>query len=177
MCQQLFVLSFRGYRHMNLNKGIPRAVIFLAASIIFLSSATIANNVFAQTEGEEEESTSMSTSMSTSTSSNYENFQNCLSDASGQFNAPTGDEIVNCFVASGYVQGSSSTSNAADTEDESEKTQANVVGDESEDGQTEGQTENVQVNVVDGKDNHDDHDDDHDEDDDHDDQNEDEDEE
>ena len=167
MCQQLFVLSFRGYRHMNLKKGMPRAVIFLAASIIFLSSATIANNVFAQTEGEEEESTSMSTS----TSSNYENFQNCLSDASGQFNAPTGDEIVNCFVASGYVQGSSSTSNAADTEDESEKTQANVVGDESEDGQTEGQTENVQVKVVDDKDNHDD---DHD---DHDDQDEDEDEE
>jgi cytoskeletal protein RodZ len=158
---------------MNLNKGIPRAVIFLAASIIFLSSATIANNVFAQTEGEEEESTSMSTS----TSSNYENFQNCLSDASGQYTAPTGDQIVNCFVASGYVQGSSSTSNAADTEDESEKTQANVVGDESEDGQTEGQTENVQVKVVDDKDNHDDHDDDHDEDDDHDDQDEDEDEE
>ena len=175
MCQQLFVLSFRGYRHMNLNKGIPRAVIFLAASIIFLSSATIANNVFAQTEGEEEESTSMSTS----TSSNYENFQNCLSDASGQYTAPTGDQIVNCFVASGYVQGSSSTSNAADTEDESEKTQANVVGDESEDGQTEGQTENVQVKVVDDKDNHDDHDDDHDDDDhddDHDDDDQDEDE-
>ena len=163
---------------MNLKKGMPIAVIFLAASIIFLSSATIANNVFAQTEGEQE-STSMSTSTS-STGSNYENFQNCLSDASGQYSAPSGDQIVNCFVASGYVQGSSSTSNAADTEDESEKTQANVVGDEREDGQTEGQTENVQVNVVDDKDNHDDDHDDHDnhdEDDDHDDQDEDEDEE
>ena len=141
---------------MNLKKEMPSAVIFLAASIIFLSSATFANNVFAQTEGEEE-----STSMSTSTSSNYENFQNCLSDASGQYSAPTGDQIVNCFAASGYVQGSSSTSNAADTEDKSEKTQDNDVGDESEDGQTE----NVHVKVVDDKDNHDDdHDDDHDED-------------
>lgn len=159
MCQQLIVLSFKGYRHMNLKKGMPIAVIFLAASIIILSSATFANNVFAQTEGEEE-----STSMSTSTSSNYENFQNCLSDATGQYSAPTGDQIVNCFAASGYVQGSSSTSNAADTDDDSEKTQANVVGDESEDRQTE----NVQVKVVDDKDNHDNDHDDHDEDEDED---------
>lgn len=137
---------------MNLKNGMPSAVIFLAASIILLSSATLANNVFAQTEGEEE-----STSMSTSTSSNYESFQNCLSDASGQYSAPTGDQIVNCFAASGYVQGSSSTSNAEDKEDGSEKTKA-VVDDESEDGQTE----NVQVNVVDHKDNQDDDHDDHD---------------
>ena len=161
MCQQLIVLSFRGYRHMNLKKETSSAVIFLVASIIFLSSATMANNVFAQTEGEEEESTSMSTS----TGANYETFQNCLSDASGQYSAPTGDQIVNCFVESGYVQGSSSTSNAADVENEDENTQVSVVGDENQNDQTE----NVQVSVVGDKDNHDDdHDDDDDQDEDED---------
>jgi len=134
---------------MNLKKEMSSAVIFLVASIIFLTSATLANNVFAQTEGEEE-------STSASTSTNYENFQNCLTDASDQFSAPTGDQIVNCFVASGYVQASSSTSNAADSKDESENTQVSVVGDESEDDQTE----NVQVSVVGDKDDHeDDHED------------------
>ena len=161
MCQQLIVLSFRGYRHMNLKKETSSAVIFLVASIIFLSSATMANNVFAQTEGEEEESTSMSTS----TGANYDTFQNCLSDASGQHSAPTGDQIVNCFVESGYVQGSSSTSNAADVENEDENTQVSVVGDENQNDQTE----NVQVSVVGDKDNHDDdHDDDDDQDEDED---------
>lgn len=160
MCQQLIVLSFRGYRHMNLKKETSSAVIFLVASIIFLSSATMANNVFAQTEGEEEESTSMSTS----TGANYDTFQNCLSDASGQHSAPTGDQIVNCFVESGYVQGSSSTSNAADVENEDENTQVSVVGDENQNDQTE----NVQVSVVGDKDNHDDDHDDHADDDDQD---------
>ena len=160
MCQQLIVLSFRGYRHMNLKKEMSSAVIFLVASIIFLSSAAMVNNVFAQTEGEEE-------SASASTSTNYENFQNCLSDASGQYSAPTGDEIVNCFVASGYVQGSSSTSNAADSKDESENTQVSVLGDESEDDETE----NVQVSVLGDKD---DHEDDHEDQDDHEDDHEDE---
>jgi hypothetical protein len=146
---------------MNLKKETSSAVIFLVASIIFLSSATMANNVFAQTEGEEEESTSMSTS----TGANYDTFQNCLSDASGQHSAPTGDQIVNCFVESGYVQGSSSTSNAADVENEDENTQVSVVGDENQDDQTE----NVQVSVVGDKDNHDDdHDDDDDQDEDED---------
>jgi len=108
---------------MNLKKETSSAVIFLVASIIFLSSTTSSNNVFGQTEGED----------LTLASTNYENFQNCLSYASGQYNTPTGDQIVNCFVESGYVQGSSSTSNAADIEDESENVQVNVVGDESED--------------------------------------------
>ena len=155
MCQQLIVLSFRGYLHMNLKKEMSSAVIFLAASIIFLSSATMAINVFAQTEGEEEEG-----STSTSTGTNYENFQNCLSDANGQYGAPTGDQIVHCLVQSGYVQGSSSTSNAADTENENENTQVSVVGDENHDDQTE----NVQVSVVGDKDAHDDDHDDQDED-------------
>jgi hypothetical protein len=141
---------------MNLKKETSSAVIFLVASIIFLSSATMANNVFAQTEGEEEESTSMSTS----TGANYDTFQNCLSDASGQHSAPTGDQIVNCFVESGYVQGSSSTSNTADVENEDENTQVSVVGDENQNDQTE----NVQVSVVGDKDNHDDDHDDHDDD-------------
>ena len=94
---------------MNLKKKISSAVIFLVASIIFVSATPLANNVFAQTEGEEDSSTT-----------NYENFQNCLSNASGMYNVPSGDQIVNCFAESGYVQGSSSTSNAADTENESE---------------------------------------------------------
>jgi hypothetical protein len=136
---------------MNLKKEISSAVIFLAASIIFLSSAALANNVFAQTEGEEE-----SISTSTSTSTNYENFQNCLYDASSQYSAPTGDQIVNCFVESGYVQGSSSTDNVPNNENESENTQVSVVGDENEDDQTE----NVQVSVVGDKDDHQDEDED-----------------
>ena len=106
---------------MNLKKKISSAVIFLVASIIFVSATPLANNVFAQTEGEEDSSTT-----------NYENFQNCLSNASGMYNVPSGDEIVNCFAESVYVQGSSSTSNAADTEDESENTQVNLVGYETE---------------------------------------------
>lgn len=119
---------------MNLKKKISSAVIFLVASIIFVSATPLANNVFAQTEGEEDSSTT-----------NYENFQNCLSNASGMYNVPSGDQIVNCFAESGYVQGSSSTSNAADTENESENTQVSVAGDVSQDDKTE----NVQVKVAD----------------------------
>ena len=118
---------------MNLKKKMSSAVIFLAASIIFVSLTPLANNVFAQTEGEED-----------SSSTNYENFLNCLSNASGMNSVPSGDQIVNCFAESGYVQGSSSTSNAVDTEDESENTQVNVVGDKTESDKTE----NVQVSVV-----------------------------
>ncbi len=149
MCQQLIVLAFRRYRHMNLKKKISSAVIFLVASIIFVSATPLANNVFAQTEGEEDSSTT-----------NYENFQNCLSNASGMYNVPSGDQIVNCFAESGYVQGSSSTSNAADTENESENTQVSVAGDESQDDKTE----NVQVKVVGDKDKDEDEDEDEDKD-------------
>ena len=134
---------------MNLKKNISSAVIFLVASIIFVSSTPLANNVFAQTEGEED-----------SSSTNYENFWNCLSNASGMNSVPSGDQIVNCFAESGYVQGSSSTSTAADTEDESENTQVSVAGDESQDDKTE----NVQVNVVGDEDEDKDEDEDEDED-------------
>ena len=145
MCQQLIVLAFRRYRHMNLKKKISSAVIFLVASIIFVSASPLANNVFAQTEGEED-----------SSSTNYENFQNCLSNASGMYNVPSGDQIVNCFAESGYVQGSSSASNAADTEDESENVQVSVAGDESQDDKTE----NVQVSVAGDEDEDEDEDED-----------------
>ena len=108
---------------MNLKKETSSAVIFLAASIIFLSAGTWSSNVFAQTEGEE----------AILASTNYENFQKCLFDTSGQYNTPTGDQIVNCFVESGYVQGSSSASNSANMEDETENVQVNVASDESDD--------------------------------------------
>src|SRR5687768_7669157 len=116
---------------MNLKKKISSAVIFLAVFSILVSSTPLANNVFAQTEGEED-----------SSSTNYENFLNCLSSASGMYDVPSGDQIVNCFAESGYVQGSSSTSNAADIENESENTQVSVAGNETQ----EDKTENVQVN-------------------------------
>ena len=38
---------------MNMKKEMSIAVIFLAAAIIFVSSTPMANNAFAQTEGEE----------------------------------------------------------------------------------------------------------------------------
>ena len=93
---------------MNTKKEMSIAVIFLAAAIIFVSSTPMTNHVFAQSgDGEDE-----------SGSKYYENFLNCLSDASGSNSYPAGDQIVNCFAESGYIQGSSSTSNSADTEDE-----------------------------------------------------------
>ena len=151
MCQQLFVLTFRRYRHMKLKNEMSIAVVFLAASIIFVSSTLLENNVFAQTEGE----MAMSESMSESNNTNYENFLNCLSDASGKNSVPAGDQIVNCLVESGYVQGSSSMSNDVDKEEES-RNQVNVAGDETE----QKETENIKVGVVGDEDEDDDEDDD-----------------
>ena len=42
---------------MNMKKEMSIAVIFLAAAIIFVSSTPMANNAFAQTEGEEDSTT------------------------------------------------------------------------------------------------------------------------
>ncbi|MFN2434173.1 MAG: hypothetical protein ABR515_02240, partial [Nitrososphaeraceae archaeon] len=53
MSQQLIGLAFRRYSLMNMNKEMSIAVVFLAAAIIFVSSTPMANNAFAQTEGEE----------------------------------------------------------------------------------------------------------------------------
>ena len=115
---------------MNTNKRMSIAVIFLAAAIIFVSSTPMAKNAFAQTIGEEEEN-----QVSNTGSQNYENFLTCLSDASGQNSYPAGNQIVNCLVESGYVQGSSSASasNTVDSEDQNENAQTSVVDDQSDD--------------------------------------------
>ena len=146
--QQLIVLAFRRYRHMNTKKGMSLAVMFLAAAIIFVSSTPMANNAFAQTEGEEdlvptelEDNSAQTQGKDYSGSKNYENFLNCLSDASGESGIPAGDEIVNCLGESGYIQGSSDASNAVDTENETENVQVSVVGDESDEDEDEDEDE------------------------------------
>ena len=133
---------------MNMKKEMSIAVIFLAAAIIFVSSTPMANNAFAQTEGEEdlvqteqEDNSVLTEEKDYSGSKNYENFLNCLSDASGESGIPAGDEIVNCVEVSGYIQGSSSASNAVDTEDETENVQVSVVGDESDEDEDEDEDE------------------------------------
>ena len=116
---------------MNTNKKMSIAVIFLAAAIIFVSSTPMAKNAFAQTIGEEEDE------VSNTGTQNYENFLTCLSDAGGQNSYPAGNQIVNCLVESGYVQGSSSastsTSNTEDSKDQNENAQTSVVDDQSDD--------------------------------------------
>ena len=116
---------------MNTNKKMSIAVIFLAAAIIFVSSTPMAKNAFAQTIGEEEDE------VSNTGTQNYENFLTCLSDAGGQNSNPAGNQIVNCLVESGYVQGSSSastsTSNTEDSKDQNENAQTSVVDDQSND--------------------------------------------
>ncbi len=113
---------------MNTKKEMSIAVIFLAAAIIFVSSTPMTNHVSAQSDEGGDDPGKMY----------YENFLNCLSDAGGSNSYPAGDQIVNCFAQSGYIQGSSSTSNSADTEDETENVDVSVVGDESAE-----ETENV----------------------------------
>ncbi|HSA72696.1 MAG TPA: hypothetical protein VLD84_01965 [Nitrososphaeraceae archaeon] len=119
---------------MNTNKRMSIAVIFLAAAIIFVSSTPMTKNAFAQTIGEEEEEVAQ---VSNTGSQNYENFLTCLSDAGGQSSYPAGNQIVNCLVESGYVQGSSSASasasNTEDSVDQNENAQTSVVDDQSDD--------------------------------------------
>jgi hypothetical protein len=105
------------------------AVMFLATAIIFVASTPVAKNAFAQTIGEEEEVNQVSNTGS----QNYENFLTCLSDAGGQHSYPAGNQIVNCLVESGYVQGSSSLSNSADSEDQSKHAQSSSTDDQSDD--------------------------------------------
>src|ERR1051325_12251039 len=100
---------------MNTNKRMSIAVMFLATAIIFVASTPMARSAFAQTIGEEEEVNQVSNTGG----QNYENFLTCLSDAGGQHSYPAGNQIVNCLVESGYVQGSSSLRNSADCDDQS----------------------------------------------------------
>src|SRR4029079_4902635 len=112
---------------MNTNKRMSIAVMFLATAIIFVASTPVARSAFAQTIGEEEEVNQVSNTGS----QNYENFLTCLSDAGGQHSYPAGNQIVNCLVESGCVQGSSSSSNSADSEDQSKHAQTSSVDDQS----------------------------------------------
>ena len=120
---------------MNTNKRMSIAVIFLAAAIIFVSSTPMAKNAFAQTIGEEEDQ--VTNQVTNTGTQNYENFLTCLSDAGGQNSYPAGNQIVNCLVESGYVQGSSSASagasNTVDSEDQKKNAQTSVVDDQSDD--------------------------------------------
>ena len=129
---------------MNMKKEMSIAVIFLAAAIIFASSSPIANYVLAQTEGEEdlvqtehEDYLVQTEGKDYSGSKNYENFLDCLSDASGASGIPASDQIVSCVEESGYIQGSSSASNAVGTENETENVQVSVVGDESDEDESD----------------------------------------
>src|ERR1044071_6001378 len=112
---------------MNTNKRMSIAVMFLATAIIFVASTPVAKNAFAQTIGEEEEVNQFSNTGS----QNYENFLTCLSDAGGQHSYPAGNQIVNCLVESGYVQGSSSQSNSNDDQSNSNDDQSNSNDDQS----------------------------------------------
>jgi hypothetical protein len=135
---------------MNTNKRMSIAVIFLAAAIIFVSSTPMAKNAFAQTIGEEEEEDQVT---NTGTQ-NYENFLTCLSDAGGQSSYPAGNQIVNCLVESGYVQGSSSASasasNTVDSEDQKKNAQTSVVDDQSDDQSNADDQSDDQSNADDG---------------------------
>src|ERR1051325_5707868 len=114
---------------MNTNKRMSIAVMFLATAIIFVASTPMARSAFAQTIGEEEEVNQVSNTGG----QNYENFLTCLSDAGGQHSYPAGNQIVNCLVESGYVQGSSSLSNSADSEDQSKHAQSSSTDDQRDD--------------------------------------------
>ena len=102
---------------MNTKKEMSIAVIFLAAAIVFVSSTPIANHVFAKSHDGQDDS-----------GSKYEKFLNCLSDAAGPDSYPADDQIVNCFAQSGYTQGSSSTSNTANSEDQPGNVDVSVLG-------------------------------------------------
>jgi hypothetical protein len=129
---------------MNTNKKMSIAVIFLAAAIIFVSSTPMAKNAFAQTIGEEEEDQVTNQVTNTGTQ-NYENFLTCLSDAGGQNSYPAGNQIVNCLVESGYVQGSpsasASTGNTEDSKDQNENAQTSVVDDQSDQSNSDDQSD------------------------------------
>ena len=102
---------------MNTKKEMSIAVIFLAAAIVFVSSTTITNHVFAKSNNGQDDS-----------GSKYEKFLNCLSDAAGPDSYPADDQITNCFAQSGYTQGSSSTSNIPNSEDQTGNVDVSVVG-------------------------------------------------
>src|ERR1044071_3022113 len=134
---------------MNTNKRMSIAVMFLATAIIFVASTPVAKNAFAQTIGEEEEVNQVSNTGS----QNYENFLTCLSDAGGQHSYPAGNQIVNCLVESGYVQGSSSQSNSNDDQSNSNDDQSNSNDDQSNSNDDQSNSNDDQSNSNDDQSN------------------------
>jgi hypothetical protein len=116
---------------MNTKKEMSIAVIFLATAIIFVSSTPMTNHAFAKSHDGQD-----------SLGGKYENFLNCLSDAAGPDNYPADDQIVNCISESGYIQGSSSTSNTADSEEHTGSSSTSNTADSEE------HTGNVDVSIV-----------------------------
>ena len=106
-----------------MKKEMFLGVIFLVTAIIFVSSTPVINNAFAKKANPQDDSGSK----------NYENFLNCLSGASGSNGYPAGDQIVNCFAESGYIQGSSSASNTADSQDKTGNVDVNALHDNKND--------------------------------------------
>src|SRR6476659_4966217 len=119
---------------MNMKKEMFLGVIFLVTAIFFVSSTPVINHAFAKSHDSQAQDDSSSKQAQDDSSSkqaqddssskqaqddssskqaqddsgskNYENFLNCLSGASGSNSYPAGDQIVNCFAESGYIQGS-----------------------------------------------------------------------
>src|SRR6476659_8358768 len=119
---------------MNMKKEMFLGVIFLVTAIFFVSSTPVINHAFAKSHDSQAQDDSGSKqaqddsgskqaqddsgskqaqddsgskqAQDDSGSKNYENFLNCLSGASGSNSYPAGDQIVNCFAESGYIQGS-----------------------------------------------------------------------
>src|SRR6476659_7637527 len=110
---------------MNMKKEMFLGVIFLVTAIFFVSSTPVINHAFAKSHDSQAQDDSSSKQAQDDSSSkqaqddssskqaqddsgskNYENFLNCLSCASGSNSYPAGDQIVNCFAESGYIQGS-----------------------------------------------------------------------
>gem|GEM_PF-763975 len=128
---------------MNIKKEMFLGVIFLVTAIIFVSSTPVINHAFAKSHDSQVQGDSGSKQVQgdsgskqvqgDSGSKNYENFLNCLSGASGSNGYPAGDQIVNCFAESGYIQGSSSASNTADSQDKTGNVDVNALHDSKSD--------------------------------------------
>ena len=128
---------------MNMKKEMFLGVIFLVTAIFFVSSTPVINHAFAKSHDSQAQDDSGSKqaqddsgskqAQDDSGSKNYENFLNCLSGASGSNSYPAGDQIVNCFAESGYIQGSSSASNTADSQDKTGNVDVNALHDSKSD--------------------------------------------
>ena len=128
---------------MNMKKEMFLGVIFLVTAIFFVSSTPVINHAFAKSHDSQAQDDSGSKqaqddsgskqAQDDSGSKNYENFLNCLSGASGSNSYPAGDQIVNCFAESGYIQGSSSASNTVDSQDKTGNVDVNALHDDKSD--------------------------------------------